>query len=153
MCCKSIPLSHKRRISTNVKPIFIGYSFGCDHHTAVMYKGSCVLPYACIMQHYADLTIGLHTSWSLHRILQVPEFCVIELSCTMQTTQLPLWVMGGLYYRFERAWKGPHIIYSLKQLSCQFCQCKMLMNAALSVFKYMYSIFLLLFFNITETTK
>ena len=129
MCCKSIPLSHKRRISTNVKPIS-----SATHLDVTTTQQSCInvhvffLTPSCIVQHHADLTIGLHTSWSLHRILQVPEFCVIELSCTMQTTQLPLWVMGGLYYRFERAWKGPHIIYSLKQLSCQFCQRKMLMN-------------------------
>ena len=45
---------------------------------------------------------------SLHRGLLVPECCVIKLACTMQTTQFPLWAMGGLYYNFKRAIKASY---------------------------------------------
>ena len=53
--------------------------------------------------------------WSLHLMLMVPQCCVIKLACTMQKTQLPVWVMGAVYNRFEGApegaRKGPCICY------------------------------------------
>ena len=45
---------------------------------------------------------------SLHRILLDPGCHVIELACTLQTTQLPIWAVSGLSYRFERTRKEPH---------------------------------------------
>ena len=48
----------------------------------------------------------LSTERSLYRGLLVPECHVIMLACTMQTTELPLWAIGGLYDSVERASKG-----------------------------------------------
>ena len=57
---------------------------------------------------------------SLNRVLLVPECCVIKLASIMQTTQLPLWNMGGLLHRFGRAEKGLIFILMTYILFC-FC--------------------------------
>ena len=63
----------------------------------------CERPLLCcayIFQYNADMTNYLHSMYvqSLHRVLLFPECCVIKLGSIMETTHLPLWIMGGLLH-------------------------------------------------------